>query len=285
MKLRTTAQLWGAICLALWLAAPLAQAQSRDETLAPYLGDRGPGLPTSLFGTYVRRGELLVYSFYEYERNNAEEYHPSELGVPGETDYFGSLVSHEIDLFVGYGLTDRLALEFEGQLYTKADFKKAPNDPTAVPARLSESGLGEIEGQLRYRWAAETERRPELFSFAEVVFPLQRDKLLIGASDWVGALGFGAIKGWSWGTLTARASLSYEEGGLQAGEYALEYLKRINPRWAVVCALEGAGEDLSAIGEVQWFFSPHARLKLNSGFGLSQKVPDFAPEIGIMLSY
>jgi hypothetical protein len=35
----------------------------------------------------------------------------------------------------------------------------------------------------------------------------------------------------------------------------------------------------------QWFFSRWAFLKMNSGFGLSQKVPDIAPEVGIMMSF
>ena len=39
------------------------------------------------------------------------------------------------------------------------------------------------------------------------------------------------------------------------------------------------------IGEAQWFFSRWAFLKMNSGFGLSQKVPDIAPEVGIMMSF
>ena len=37
------------------------------------------------------------------------------------------------------------------------------------------------------------------------------------------------------------------------------------------------------IGEAQWFFSRWAFLKMNSGFGLSQKVPDLAPEVGIVM--
>ena len=53
----------------------------------------------------------------------------------------------------------------------------------------------------------------------------------------------------------------------------------------VVLTLEGEGEDLSVIGEAQWFFSRWAFLKMNSGFGLSQKVPDIAPEVGIMMSF
>ena len=52
----------------------------------------------------------------------------------------------------------------------------------------------------------------------------------------------------------------------------------------VVLTLEGEGEDLSVIGEAQWFFSRWAFLKMNLGFGLSQKSPT-APEVEIMMSF
>jgi hypothetical protein len=277
------------VCLGLWFGLSAitlgARAQSPEQPLPYYLEDRGPGMSTSLFGTYVREGELLVYPFYEYEKTTAEEYHGSELGFTGNQDYLGELTTHEFDLYLGYGLTDRIALELEGQLYTTATFKKAPEDLSAVPNQIKESGVGEIESQLRYRWTKESERRPEFFNFLEIAYPFQKNDVLIGVQDWQGELGFGAIKGFRWGTLTARMSLAYEDGGLQGGEFALEYLKRITPRWRVVLAFEGEGEDLSFITEAQWFFSRTAYLKLNSGFGLSQKVPDIAPEIGVMMRF
>src|SRR5881397_2855737 len=37
-------------------------------TLPPYLADRGRGIATSQFGTYVGKGEWLIYTFYEYTR-------------------------------------------------------------------------------------------------------------------------------------------------------------------------------------------------------------------------
>ena len=265
-------------------AAAAAPSANDAAPLPEWLRDRGTGMQTSLFGTYVREGELLVYSFYEYETNDAEEYHPSELGHAGEEDFLGKLETHELDLFLSYGLTDRIAFELEGQLYTTADFHKSPQDSSTVPAQIKESGLGEIESQIRWRWADESARRPEFFSFLEVAFPLNKDKVLIGVQDWEGELGFGAIKGFSWGTLSARYSLAYEDKNLQGGEFALEYLKRFSPRWRAVGALEGEGEDLSLIVEAQYFITPSIYLKLNSGFGLSQKVPDFAPELGIMMS-
>jgi len=274
------------MCLCLQ-AANATAAESPADTDG-FLYDRGTGIPTSLFGTYVRKNELLVYGFYEYETNDAEEYHPSELGFAGgnaaDQDFLGELETHEFDFFIAYGLTDRIAVELEAQLNTTANFSKAPNDPSAVPARIRESGFGEVESQVRYRMWKETWRRPELFSFIEVAYPLQRDKVLIGVSDWQGELGFGVVKGFPWGTLSGRYSLAYEEGGIQGGEYAIEYLKRLSPRWRAVLAFEGEGEDLSLIAEGQLFFTPRLFLKLNCGFGLTTKVPDFAPEVGLMMS-
>ena len=41
-----------------------------DPPLPVYLRDRGTGVSTSMFGTYVRRRELLVYPFFEYYLDN-----------------------------------------------------------------------------------------------------------------------------------------------------------------------------------------------------------------------
>lgn len=41
---------------------------------------RRPGQLTSMFGTYIRRGELLIYPFFDGHRDNNKEYKPSELG-------------------------------------------------------------------------------------------------------------------------------------------------------------------------------------------------------------
>jgi hypothetical protein len=271
--------------LVLAFCAAAAPVRAQDEALPEYLADRGTGLPTSLFGTYIEEGQWLVYPFYEYVKTSNFEYKPSELGFVGNQDYLGKLVSHEFDLYVARGLTDRMMVELEGQLYTTATADRAPDDVSAVPARTKESGVGEIEGQVRYRLMPESSGRPELFSFVEVVFPFQKSKHLIGAQDWGGGIGIGGIKGFRWGTLTARASMAYDAGSFEAGEYALEYLKRLSPRWRAVAALEGESDELSFIGEAQYFFSRHAFLKLNLGLGLTKLAPDFAPEIGIMMMF
>lgn len=278
-----------AIALALLIATAVTAAplQAQEGELPAYLADRGRGLPVGLFGTYVRPGELLVYPFYEYVRNTSFEYKPSELGFVGGEDFLGTLVENEYLLFLAYGVSERVAVELEGALYTTATFDKAADDPSAVPGRIEESGLGDVEAQLRWRWAEETEHRPELYSYFEVVFPFQKDEVLIGTRDWEYALAFGAIRGYRWGTISGRVGLAYDPEGsqIELGEYAVEYLKRTSPRWRWVASLEGESDEVSLIGEAQCFLGRRAFLKLNSGFGLTEKAPDVAPEVGVVISF
>jgi len=56
-------------------------------------------------------------------------------------------------------------------------------------------------------------------------------------------------------------------------------------RWRVVACLEGESDELSLIGELQWHLSKHVFIELNSGFGLTEKAPDLAPEVGVMISF
>ena len=270
------------------LPADAAPAETEAADAEPeYLADRGRGLPTSLFGTYVRKGEWLVYPFFEYTRTSQFEYHPSELGFTGDTDFFGKLTETENLLFVAYGMTDRLAVEVEGAIHTRATLDKAPEDLSALPDRLEESGVGDVQTELRWRWSEETQSRPEMFSFLEIVFPNQRDKVLIGTQDWEYSLGYGVIKGHRWGTLSGRVTLVYDQadGDLGLGEYGIEYLKRISPSWRLVTALEGESDEVSAILEAQARLGRHLVLKLNSGFGLTRQAPDFAPEVGMIFSF
>jgi hypothetical protein len=275
-----------------WSAAPARAAAAEPEPepaqeLPYYLADRGPGIPMSQFGTFVEPGEFLIYPFYEYTRTPVFEYHPSELGSVGGKDFNGKLFEREALLYLAYGISERLAFELEGALWAKTTFEKAPDDPSDLPARFSESGLGDVEGQLRWRWREETESRPELYSYFEVVLPLQRDKVLIGTQDWESALGFGALRGYAWGTIGGRIALAWdgEDQRLQLGEYALEYVKRTSDRWRFLAILEGESVEVSLITEAQWTVAPRAVLKLNCGFGLAEQSPDIAPEVGLMLHF
>jgi len=274
------------LCLiALVVLAGLPEpARAQSEDLPVYLRDRGPGMPTSMFGSYIRRGELLIYPFYEYYFDKNFEYKPSELGYGLEDDFRGEYTAHEGILFVGYGVNDWLALELEAAIIT-ARLETSAADPASPPV-IEESGGGDVEGQIRARLMKETEKRPELFVYFEAVSPQQKTKPLVGTPDWELKYGAGVVRGFRWGTVTARASGEHllEDSTTEFGEYAVEYLKRLSPEWRVYAGLEGAQDELSLIAEGQWHFSPSAYLKLNGGFGLTSKALDFTPEVGVMFS-
>jgi hypothetical protein len=264
-----------------------AAAQDPPRQVSPdRLRDRGEGLPTSMFGTYVRKGEVLVYPFFEHYRDRNFEYKPEELGAVGEEDYRGRYRANEALFFVAVGLSDRLAVEFEAAVI-RATLDKSAVDRSSLPRRIDESGLGDIEGQVRWRWRAETAGGPEVFSYAEAVLPHATNKVLIGTSGWELKYGTGVVRGYGWGTLTARAAVEYSEASsshVDSGEYAVEYLRRLSPTWRVYAGVEGTQDEVSVIGEIQWHISDRAFVRVNSGVGLTSKATDWAPEIGVVFS-
>jgi hypothetical protein len=261
------------------LATNPALAQSATDRTR----DRGPGLPTSMFGTYIERGEWLLYPFFELYRDRNHEYSPDEFGHALDADYRGRYRAAEGLVFLGYGLTDRLAFEMEAAVI-RARLRKAPDDPTTMPALLEESGLGDVEGQLRYRWNRETDRSPEVFSYFETVFPLQKNRRLIGTQDWELKFGTGMVRGFSFGTMTLRGAVEYDASArnLALGEVALEYLRRVNSSFRIYAGVEGTQDEIEGITELQWSIRPNLVLKLNNAVGLTSKATDWAPEIGIL---
>jgi hypothetical protein len=275
------------VALALVLSASVLQPAQAEEAPPVYLRDRGPGIPTSLFGSYIQKGEFLFYPFYEYFTYQHYAYKPSDLGYTGEQDYHGILREQQALLYFSYGVSDSMSVELEAGGMNEARFQKDPNDTSAVPSHIRESGLADIEAQVRWRWNKETAQRPEFFSFFEVAYPVSKNKHLIGTQDWKFALGLGVIKGYSWGTMSGRAAFAYDKGNgdTTLDEWAIEYLKRLSPTWRILLAVEGEESERQAIVEAQWQFSKNAYLKVNSGFGLTQESPAWAPEIGIMFSF
>lgn len=273
--------------LALVATALLCAAAVEAQELPVYLRDRGTGVATSMFGTYVRERELLVYPFFEWYHDANLEYKPSELGYAGDQDYRGRFRGSEALLFLGYGITRNVAVELEAA-FMSAELRKSSEDPSAMPPVVRESGLGDVEGQLRWRFMTETPRRPEAFTYFETVFPLQKQGKLIGTSAWEHKLGVGMTRGYDWGTMTVRSAIEYsgEEKKFEAGEYAVEYLRRLSPAWRVVALIEGYQiDEIELITEAQWHFAPRAFLKVNTGIGVTPNATDFAPEIGIMFSF
>jgi hypothetical protein len=265
------------------LAPRAARCQPGES--APWLADRGAGIRTSIFGTYVRGGELLVSPFFEYYKDDDFEYKPSDFGHGLAEDFRGRYRAKEGLLFVTYGLTDRLAIEFEAAVIS-AELTKAADDPSTMPQRLEESGPGDWQVQLDWTLLPESATRPELVGFFEVVPPTNENKPLIGSDEWEYKAGGGVIRGMNWGTVTARAAVQYVQGGpLDPGEYALEYLKRLSARWRVYAGIEGNQDEVELIGEAQLHFSERAYLRLNTSFGLTSKATDWAPDVGLVFAF
>lgn len=280
--------IWRTCILALVLSGVTnasAQDQQQDQqNQVDRLRDRGEGVPVSIFGTYVRAGELLVYPFFEYYRDHDYEYEAGELGYTGTTEHRGRYRGREGLIFLAYGISENVAVEFEVATIA-ASLQKSMKDVSALPARLEQSGLGDVEGQLRWRWKKETDSRPEFFSYFETVAPIQRSKLLIGTPEWEFKFGTGMTRGLSWGTISLRAAVANVGGTFEPGEYAFEYLRRLSKRLRVFGAIEGSEDEVEFISEFQVFLTPNVYLKLNNALGVTPKAPDWAPEIGVMFSF
>ena len=258
---------------------------AQDE-LQHFLRDRGTGISLSMFGTYIHKGEFIVYPYYEYYYDQNAEYSPVELGYGLDQDFRGRYRAHEGLVFLGYGVSERLAFEFEAAVITAKQYK-SKDDPSDMPDKMEEEGLGDVESQLRYRWAQETMGRPEFFSYFETVFPLQKDKKLIGTQDWEFKLGTGLIKGFHWGTMTLRIATEYsaEEKKVELGEYAIEYLKRVSKLFRFYVGVEGSQDEVELITDLQFHVMKNAFIRVNNAFGATSKATDYAPEVGILFHF
>jgi hypothetical protein len=257
-----------------------------DDDLPYFLKDRGTGIPLSMFNTFIEPGEFMIYPFFEYYYDQDAEYKPAELGFKLGQDFRGRFRASEALIFLGYGLSDRLAVEMEGAVIEATQYK-ADDDTSAMPDKFTESGLGDVEGQLRWRWTKEAAGRPEVFSYLETVFPLRKDKKLIGTQDWEFKLGSGVMKGFRWGTVTMRLAGEYDAGESKGelGEYALEYLKRVSKLFRFYIGVEGAQDEVEGIADLQLHVSPNAFIRINNAFGLTSKATDWAPEVGVLFHF
>jgi len=257
-----------------------------QEKAPDFLLDRDGGIPTSMFGTYINEGEFMIYPFYEYYYDQDAEYSPVELGYSLDEDFRERYRAHEGLIFLGYGVTENIAIELEAAVISAKQYK-SDNDPSAMPEKVTESGLGDVEGQLRYRWTKETITQPEYFSYFESVFPLQKGKNLIGTKDWEFKLGSGIMKGFNWGTMTLRVAVEYDrtENKVELGEYAIEYLKRVSKLFRFYLGIEGSQDELELITDLQFHILPYAFIRVNNAFGVTSKATDYAPEIGILFRF
>ncbi|OGD15959.1 MAG: hypothetical protein A2W20_04960 [Candidatus Aminicenantes bacterium RBG_16_66_30] len=277
-------RIYGLALFATVVLALTAPAPAAAQDLPFYLSDRAGGTPTSMFGTYIKKGEFVIYPFFEYYLDNNLEYSPNEFGLPLDQDFRGRYRATEGLMFLGYGLTDRLVFEVEAAMI-RASLERSPDDLSGMPDKLTEKGLGDMQIQLDWMWSKELERRPGFFSYAEIVFPHHRTKYLIGTPELETKAGIGIIKGFRWGTLIARAAVEQAGGVFDLGEIAVEYYKRLSKSFAVYAGFEGTQDEIEFIAEIQLWLSDTIRLKINNGFGVTSKATDWAPEIGLMISF
>jgi hypothetical protein len=267
-----------------------ATARAQDSPEPIYLRDRGAGVASSLTGIYIQKAELLVHPFFEYVRDHNREYQPQDFGVGPDVDFRGRSRRQAAQLFLGYGVTDWLALEFEGA-YLRETLHKSTRDTFPTPTKIDESGITDLEAQIRLRPLRETAGRPEVFAFLEITARAQAGKLLIGDPDWDLRPGVGLTRGFSWGTLTARVTGEYNRAGknLDFGEVALGYLKRLHPAWRVYLGVEGgeggAMDEWELIPGVQWSPVSTILVRLESPLGVSSKAADWSPQFGLVFTF
>ena len=275
-------QCWRHVLVGL-TALALSPAGASAQDLPSYLRDRGTGMSLSQFGTYIRPGEVIFYPLYEYYYDHNLEYEPGDFGYPSRRELRARRYeAHEGILFLGYGLSENVAIEFEAGVIS-AEFLGAAADTFPTAGYMQESGINDVEGQIRWRWNRETATKPEWFSVWETVFPTGKKHSLIGTSDWELKFGGGLVKGLSWGTITARLSLEYSAGENTFGNsYSVEWLKRFSDNVRVFAMLEGSDDEIALVPELQWFMTRKVLLKLSPGVGVTSKATDFAPEIGLM---
>lgn len=272
----------GTFALVLGITATLVVQQQEP----PYLRDRGTGIASSMFGTYIRKGDVIVYPYWEYYVDHNKEYKPAELGFGLDQYFRGRYRESEYLFFLAYGLTDFLAVQTE-LAWATASLNKSAADPSAMPSRIKESGLTSFESQLRWRGLRETESRPELWGYVDIVYPINKKAVIIGSDGWDVESGVALTRGFRWGTVTARASVIYESASSthwDAGEYGIEYLKRLSPSWRIFAAVQGAGDEISAITEAQWHLSPRVFIRFNQEIGLTSLATDWEPQLGVLFT-
>lgn len=187
-------------------------------------------------------------------------------------------------------MTDWLALELEAA-YLTARLAKSPSDTFAMPATTRQSGLSDLEAQVRARLVRESSGRPEIFGFVELVARSQRGKVLIEEAYWDAKPGIGLVRGFGFGTMTIRIAAEYNhaEHKPDLGEFAVEYLKRVAPSGHLYLAVEGgeggALDEWDVITGIRWRVANSVDFKLDNALGISSKATDWALQVGLMFRF
>ncbi|HZE94652.1 MAG TPA: hypothetical protein VEZ49_08060 [Gemmatimonadales bacterium] len=273
------------ICAVIATAAPAQVTQ-----LPPHLRDRGRGVRTSVFGTYIEPRQWLVLSAVGFVRDHNLEYNPLDWGYGSQVDLHAKFRSSEGQIFLAYGVNDWLAFELEGS-YVSARFERSSLDTSGTPATIKESGFTDLAAQARLRLASEQGRRPEIFASLEFIPATHKGKKLI-SDRWTDLKGeIGLVRGFQFGTMTLKTTVEWNHGDKHwdLGETSVEYLRQVSPAWRLFLAIEGgeggAMDEWVFVTAAQWRISNRAFLKLSNGFGVAPKSTDWEPQVGIMLAF
>jgi hypothetical protein len=252
--------------------------------------DRGRGIASSLAALDVEKGRLLVHPFFEYVRDHNREYTPQDFGVGPDINYRAQSRRKAAEIYLGYGVTDWLALEFEGA-YVHETFRKAPEDSFATPARLTEKGVADLEAQVRIRALRERPGRPEILTFFELTARTHPENFLIGDPDWDIRPGVALSKGFGFGSLTGRVNAEYNhaEKHFDLGEVAVGYQRGLTAKWRLYLGIEGGEggsmDEWELLPALRWAPLPGLQLRLESSIGISSKAPDWSPQVGVVFAF
>ncbi len=260
-----------------------ASQEIPDPDAFDFFRDRGDGIQTSLFGTYIEKKDFIIYPFYEYYIEKDTEYNPGKLGYNLNQTQQGKFSAHEELVYLAYGINDWLMFEVEASII-QAKLEKSSTDLSIMPSSFKESGIENIEGQFRWRYNRESSRRPEVYSYFLTVIPTQGNNKIIGTEGYEFKLGTGLIKGFKFGTVSANISIQYNTQGseYEFGGLTVDYLKRINKNFRVYVGLEGLPNATELITELQIFPAPWMFFRLNNAIGISPDATDIAPEVGVL---
>ena len=208
-----------------------------------------------------------------------------------ETDFLGKYESSGGILFLGYGISESVAL---GLKVTGGTTKltKASGDLSAMPAEMKESGIDKIEPELTWRFLSESVNRPELYAFVSAQIPHNRDNNLVGTQDWVVLPGIGLNRGFSWATLSARMNFEYDaasESTIDFGKWTVLGQRRFSDAWWLSAGLEGqvgGGNNFDEAWQnttVMWSATPHVAVRFDSRIGLTEQTKGWTGEIGIVV--
>jgi hypothetical protein len=268
------------------IAAPAqGQGQVRNRVGLDELGVR-----SSLFETYVRPGQLLIYPHGAYSTDHNLDYTPADLDYGADTNALqGRFHSTEAQVFVAYGVTEWLALEAEGSQIS-ATFHRSARDTSAVPTRIHESGLSDWAVQARMRVARQRGAWPQVFAAFELTPPMHKTTRLIGDRQWNLKGEVGLARDYGWGTLSARTVIEWNRGDhhWDLGETSLEYLRQVSSAGRLLFAIEGgeggALDEWTFVSAGRWRVARGVDIKFANAFGLQSKSTDWETQLGLMFT-